>query len=148
MWKLKANKGFTLIEVLCSIAVFSILFTTALTISADSLKLKRYSFRVKQYSAFMEKLKNNMLYNATYEELQTLIEEEKYYIVEEKIKEENLKDGSVKDLFTSSKPLKEPYVALSVEGDKVLKISLKLYSKDFNREKVWECEFYKGKYKR
>ncbi|MCT8976047.1 type II secretion system GspH family protein [Clostridium sp. CX1] len=148
MWTLKTKKGFTIVEVLCSITIFSILFMTSLTIVLDSLKLKKYSSKTEQYSMFMEELKNNMIYNTSYKDLQSLNGEGKYYVTEEKIDKGNIKETSIKNMFTNSRPLKEPYLVLRIEEGNVLKVNLKLYIKQFNRLRIMECEFYKGKYKR
>ncbi|MDW8799599.1 type II secretion system protein [Clostridium sp. A1-XYC3] len=148
MWTLKTKKGFTIVEVLCSITIFSILFMTSLTIALDSLKLKKYNSKTEQYSMFMEELKNNMIYDTSYEDLKGLHGEGKYYVTEDKIGKGNIKETSIKNMFTSSRPLKEPYLVLRIEEGDVLKVNLKLYIKQFNRLRIMECEFYKGKYKR
>lgn len=148
MLKLKTKKGFTLIELLCSMAIFSILFMAALTIQLDSLKLKKYNKQLVVYSIFIERLKNTMVYNSTYNELQDLGLKRKYYISGDKILSGNVSSNEIIDLFSDIKPLKEPYLILNIEEGKVLKINLKLYTKVSNDIKVMECEFYKGKYKR
>lgn len=146
--KLRTKNGFTLIELLCSMAVFSILFMATLTLQIDSLKLKKYNKQLATYSIFIERLKNTMIYNTTYNELQELSLKRKCYITRDRILSNSISDIGIVSLFSDTKPLEEPYLILNVEDGKVLKVNLKLYTKVFNNIKVMECEFYKGKYNR
>lgn len=148
MWKLNHKKGFTLIEVLCSITVFSILFMAALSIEINSLKIKKLNSELYSYSLFMEEIKNIMIYNCSYNKLQKLSLENKYYISKENMQIGKIKEKGIEGLFQQVLPSEKPYLVMIVEGDKVLKAKLKLYIKYLNSEKIMECEFYKGKYKR
>lgn len=144
----KNKKGFTLIEVLCSMTLSAVLFMMVLTIQIDVLKVQRYNRQVNSYSVFMEELKNTMIYNSTYDEIEKLNLESRYYIVEENIDTDKLRERGVINLFTEVKPLKEPYLIINIENGKVLKVDMKLYAKVINNTKVMECVFYKGKYKK
>lgn len=96
----------------------------------------------------MEAAKNNIIYNCSYDEIQKLALENRYYISKENIQEDKIKEKGITNLFTQNKPLEEPYIAIDIEQGKVLKLNLKLHTKIKNNTKVMECEIYKGKYKR
>lgn len=148
MWISKIKKGFTLIEVLCTITIFSILFITCLTIQLNNSTLKKYNENIIKYSVIMEQIKNNMIGNFSYEDVKKLKMQNKYYISKENINLDNFKGNDLKNLFTEKKVEDKPYLLMTVEGDSVYKINLKLYTKILKKERVMECEFYKGKYER
>lgn len=148
MYKLNKKKGFTLIEVICSITLFSILFMITLTMSVKVLEIKNYNKKINNYSVVMEEIKNTMIYNATYDEIKKLNLEYRYYIDIENIDFDEIREKGTANMFAETKPLKDTYLAISVEDGNVLKVNLKLYTKVNNDTKIMECEFYKGKYKR
>lgn len=153
VWKLnvfKSNKkkGFTLMEVLFSIQLFATLFMIALTMQLSVIKVERQIKQINNYSLFMEQIKNTMMYNSTYDEIQNLNLQNRYYISEEFISIEKIRDKNIVDLFVKTRPEKEPYLVVNIEDGKVLKIHLKLHAKAINNFKFMECEFYKGKYKK
>ena len=147
-WNSNINKGYSLIEVICSITVFSILFITILSIQLNNLKLKKTSNEIHNNTIFMEAAKNNIIYNCSYDEIQKLALENRYYISKENIQEDKIKEKGITNLFAQDKPSEEPYIAIDIEQGKVLKLNLKLYTKIKDNTKVMECEIYKGKYKR
>jgi prepilin-type N-terminal cleavage/methylation domain len=148
MYKLNKRKGFTLIEVLCSITLFSVLFMITLTMELKVLKVEKYNKQINNYSSIMEQIKNTMIYNSTYDEIEKLNLEHKYYMSEENIDFDKLEEKGVINMFVETKPLKNPYLVISIEDGNVLKVNLKLYANIINNTKVMECEFYKGKYKK
>jgi len=148
MFRSNKKKGITLIEVICSITLFAILFMITLTMELQVLKVQRYNKQTNKYALFMEEIKNIMIYNATYDELKRLKSENRYYISTENIDFDKLIEKDVMNMFIETKPLKEPYLEVGVEDGKVLKVNFKLYAKVINNIIVMECEFYKGKYKR
>lgn len=148
MLKLNSKKGFALIEVLCSITLFAVLFMIVLTMEISVLKVQRYTKQLNSYSLFMEELKNTMIYNSTYDQIEKLNLEHRYYISEENIDISKLRELGPINMFVKTKPLKAPYLEINIEDGKVLKVDLKLYAKFINSTKVMESEFYKGHYKR
>lgn len=148
MYKLNKKKGFNLIEVICSITLFSILFMITLTIGVKVLNIKKYNKEINNYTLVMEEIKNRMIYNSTYNEIERLNLEHKYYISKEDINLDKLRQKDLIDIFIESKPFQEPYLVISIEEGYILKLNLKLYAKVNNNINIMECEFYKGKYKR
>lgn len=148
MWKLNIKKGFTLIEVLCSITVFFMLFMAALTIQLNTLKLKRCNEKMTNYISIMESIKNNIIYNINYDELLNIKLKNKCYINISNLKSDSIKNKELLSLFSEDSSHKEDYMMMEVEEGKVLKVNLKLYGKFYDKIKVMECEFYKGNYKK
>ncbi len=148
MWILKIKKGFTLIEVMCTIALFSILFITCLSIQLNTLTVKKYNESIIKYSLYMEYIKNNIMGNFTHEDIENLKTQNRYYISKENIDLENFREKKLRTLFTETSLKEKPYLVMSIEGDMVYKINLKLYTNILKKEKVIECEFFKGKYKK
>lgn len=146
--KLKIKKGISLIEVMCSITIFSVMFLALISMQVDNTKLKKANSDIHNYSLFMEEIKNNLIYNCSYFELQKLGEEHRCYISKENIEVGLLKERDINSLFIEEKPIEKPYVEIYVEQGKVLRINLKLYIKAKDNEEVMECEIYKGSYKR
>lgn len=148
MLKLKTKKGFTLIEVLCSICIFYIMFTAALTTQCSSINIRKSTSDLKNYCLFFEALRNNMEYNALYDEILQLKSEQKFYISSDKIDLDVVKNNSLTTVFSSIEPSKEPYVKVSITDGDVLTVNISLFYKSFNSEQNLECIFYKGRYKR
>ncbi|WP_411679216.1 prepilin-type N-terminal cleavage/methylation domain-containing protein [Clostridium thailandense] len=147
-WNLSIKKGYSLIEVMCSITIFSTLFITVLSIQINNLKIKSINNEIYNYSVFLEAAKNNIMYNCSYDEIQKLDFEKKYYISKENLQIDKIKDKGIQNLFVTEKPLDGAYLVINIEEGKVMKLNLKLYEKIRKGTKVIECEFYKGKYHR
>lgn len=156
MWKIGKNntakitvkRGFTLIEVLCSIVVFSLLFMAALCIQVSAVKVKNYNQGVNRCTLIMEYVKNNIEYNFSYEDVLNLYEKGRVYLNCDELKVENMEKIKVYNSFSDVKPEKEPYIILNVTEGEVLKINLQFCRKIYGNIKVDKCEFYKGNYKR
>lgn len=143
----KIKKGFTLIEVLCSISVFIILFTAAFSIQLNTFKIKKYNGKIKNYTYVIEYIKNNIIYSLGYEELINLSHDGRKYIkLEDALKAEN-ENSNILSVFSSENPGKE-YIEVDVEKGEVLKIDLKLKANIYGEYRDEECEFYKGKFER
>lgn len=148
MYRLNKKKGFTLLEVMSSITLFSILFMIIITMELKVLKVEKYNKEINYYSIVVEEIKNAMIYNSTYDEIKKLNLEHKYYIPTENINFQEFGAKDVTDMFVETKPLEEPYIEISVEDGKVLKVNFRFYGNVLNNRIVMGCEFYKGKYKR
>jgi prepilin-type N-terminal cleavage/methylation domain-containing protein len=144
---IKKEKGFTLIEVLCSMAIFAILFSLALQIQLDSRNIKRYNHKLKSYTYEFSYIKNSIIYNLSYNDVIKLWDENKRYV--------NLTDDfidksvpkSAKELFLDRNSTKN-YIEIEVEKGEILKIYLKMNVNVYGIMKSKECEFYKGNFQR
>lgn len=147
-WNLNIKKGYSLIEVICSITLFSTLFITILSMQVNNLRIKKVSSEIYNCDVFMEAAKNNIIYNCSYDEIRKLDFEKKYYISKENLQIDKIKEKGIQNLFVANKPLDGSYLMINIEEGKVVKLNLKLYEKIRNDTKIMECEIYKGKYKR
>lgn len=146
--KISVKRGFTLIEVLCSITVLSILFMTALSIQLNSVKIKKYNKDLYNSILIMEHIKNDIIYNCSYDEIVYLNNMNKRYISCSGLNFYSIKGNNLLDLVSEAVPDKEPYIVLSISEGEVLKVNLQFYKNIYGRIKVQECEFYKGNYKK
>ena len=148
MLKSLSEKGFTLVEVLCSLAVFSIIFICMMSYEIASLNMKKDIKTMNNNVLIMESLKNNIIYSMTYEELEQLIAGNKFYINKENMTFDKIKIA-VSDSFSSQTPAANSYIRLSYVKDelKVYKLTLSLYSGNPNDTLKLQCSCYKGDYK-
>lgn len=145
---ISVKKGFTLVEVLCSITIFAVLFMTAISIQLNSFKIKKYNESLDNSTLIIEHIKNNIIYNCDYDEISYLNSTNKRYINCNTLNFEHIKNENVINLFSDVIPSKEPYIVLNISGTKVLKVNLQFYENIYGNIKVQECEFYKGNYKK
>lgn len=141
-----SKKAFTLIEVLCSIALFSLMTITAATVIISSFKMKLYNENLKNYTYFIEGLKNNILYNIESMDLLYMKENKQNFIHKENINMESLKKRNLREILSENIPQEEPYVVLNVQE---LQDENKYYSINIvlkmSKDKQIKCEFNKGK---
>lgn len=146
MQKLKIDKGYSLIEAVISLALFSILFMTVISLSFSSIRIKNYTNSVKKHRFFLETLKNTLFYNTAYSELKSLQSVSLHYINRSNMEISSIKNGSISSLITSASGEK-PYIYIRISGEEVLRVELELHYKIFNRDEMMGCEFYRGNYR-
>lgn len=144
--KLNKNKGFTIIEVLCAISVFSILSTYIICFELNSIKTKKYIEVKSQNIKLLEAVLNELSSNCSYEELIALYNSGEFYITKENLNFDNILNNNIKTIVTNSLGNKESYIVLNFNIDKVLKIEATLYFKFMNKEEMIKWETYKGNY--
>ena len=145
MSKLTSKKGFTLIEVLCSLGVFSIIFTCMMSYELASINMKKDVKILNNNVLIMETLKNNIIYSMTYEELAKLQNDNKLFINSENITFDRIRIPVV-DLFSNTMPINKSYIKLNfIKSElKVYSLNLSLYTSIPNSALVLQCNFYKG----
>lgn len=142
---LKSSKqAFTLIELMCSIALFSLMSITAASVITCSCRLKLYNENLRNYTYFVEGLKNNIAYNLKEEELCYIKENGKKFIHKENINIKNLKGKNLEEILCANIPEQEPYIQVNVKEienkNKYYSISILLKMLDSNNIR---CEFNK-----
>lgn len=146
---LKPNKrGFTLVEVLCSLAVFSIIFVCMMSYESTSLNMKKDIKTVNSDVLLMENLKNNIIYLMTYDDLNQLIINKKFFASKNNITMDANK-MIVKNIFINQKPTLNSYIKLTSTGidSNVYKLNISLYSINPTDKLELQCNFYKGKHR-
>ncbi|NFI38814.1 type II secretion system protein [Clostridium botulinum] len=148
MWNLKDKKGFIMIEILCALSIFIMLLAGALLTSKNASKIKCEYMEREKYIGFLQGVKNEVMYNFTYEDLNKLKEENKLYIHKDKMDWDFHQNKDTKILFTNIAPQKEPYLEMKITEKDIFKVNLILNYKERKEKKRVHCEFYKGRYKR
>ena len=113
-----SRRGFTLVEVLCSLSVFSIIFICMVSFEACSLNMKKDIKSINNNVLIMETLKNNMIYSMTFKELEQLIENNRIFINKENMNFDKSK-SSVMDVFSDHSTVLKQYIKLSFLKDEL-----------------------------
>lgn len=139
----KSNKkGFSIIEVLCSISILSITITVNTSMIVNSLRIKNYNDNLQRYSYFTEALKNNLMCNLEFQNL-TSLKNKKLYIDESDFKVDILKENRLNEIIKSSPLNTKAYIELMLnEEEENYIISIKLYypQEKINIRTVWRGE--------
>lgn len=144
MWKLKNRAyGFTIIEAMCSVAVFSIMFLTALSIKSAAYKMKIYNDITLKNIGYLESVKNKILSDLSDAELNEMVDSNKLYINNENINEGAFKNNSVSTLFSEVEKEEKPNIKIFVDKGYFQHIRIELYTKILGKNKILKCEFYK-----
>lgn len=143
MFKLN-KRGFTLIEVLCAVSIFSIFTTFSLNIFNKSIKIKKYNSYYKESIYFIEAVKNTLIYNSSLEEINKIKGKGPIVIAEEDMNIDNVKNKDFLNNKGNSK-VNYPYIILNIEEreDDFL-VNIKNY---FNINKKISMDFYREKEK-
>ena len=140
-----SKKGFTLVEVLCSLGIFSIIFISMISFDAGSLNMKKDIKSINNNVFIMEALKNNILYYMTFEQLEELEANKKFYINKENMTFNKMK-VPVMDVFSDKVTTQNYYMQISFLKCefKVHNLRLSLHSGKPNDIVELQCDFYKG----
>lgn len=144
---IKIKKGFALIEVLCSMAIFTILFNSALCMQLNTYSIKKYNEKVRNYTYEMRYIKDSIIYSMSYKDIVELYDSGRKYVELKNISDYDYVGIDPKKLFSENNYGRE-YIEMEVEKGEVLKVNLKLKADIYGIEKLEECEFYKGNFKR
>lgn len=145
MSKSISKKGFTLLEVLCSLAIFSIIFICMMSYGVASLNIKRDIKTINNNVSIMEALKNNIIYSMTFQELEQLQNNNRVFV-----NKENMTLGKIQmdvmDVFSDKATLSNPYLQLSFLKCefKVYNLRLSLHARQPEDTIELQCNFYKG----
>ena len=147
MLKSISKRGYTLVEVLCSLGVFSIIFICMISYEVTSLNMKK-SIKDMNYNVLiMETVKNNIIYSMTYEELEELKKDNRIFINKENMTLNKIQ-RTVKDVFSKQVYAENPYIELSFLKCefKVYSLRISLHEGNENHNRELQCNFYKGCY--
>lgn len=148
MLKSISKKGFTLVEVLFSLGVFSIIFICVMSYEVTSLNMKKNIKTINNNVLIMEALKNNIIYSMTFEELEQLQKNNRTFINKENMTLDKIRIA-VMDAFSDQATITNPYIQLSFLKceSKVYSLRLSLYAGKPNDVLELQCNFYKGCHK-
>lgn len=142
------KRGFTLVEVLCSLAIFSIIFICMISYDLTSLNIKKSIKAINNNVLIMEALKNNIIGSMTFEELEQLQNENRIFINNENMSFDKIENG-VMNVFTNQASVEKPYIELSFLKCefKVYRLRLSLHDAKQRDISGFQCIFYKGRHK-
>lgn len=148
MLKLISKKGFTLVEILCSLGVFSIIFVSMMSYEVTYLNVKRKTSIINDNIFIMEAIKNNIIYNMTFEEIEQLQSENRIFINKENMTF-NKCNTALMNAFSEQADAEKPYIKLSFLKCefKVYSLRLSLQAGKPNDVLELQCNFYKGCHK-
>lgn len=145
MWNFKIKKGFTLIEVMCSITIFYICFIFIFTIEMYNIKLNKQNTMQNEYISYVDTLKNILKSNYNYMDIKK-IGNKKCYISKDNLTLDILNNSEMSDILIDEKPNEMPYVQLEIRENEILNINIELcYIKNGKWSKV-HTNVYKSKY--
>lgn len=139
------RKGFTIIEVMCSIGVFSILFLSAMSIYLSTIKMRVYNDEMAKNTAYLENVKNEIISNISCDEIKDLSEAGKVFLNSENFNQNVLSNSNISELFSNENKLEMPYIQISAEDGELQYIKIKMYTKILDKVRILNCEFYKGR---
>lgn len=148
MSKLINKKGFTMLEVLCSLAIFSIIFICMISFDVTSHNIKKDIKAINKNVALMECLKNNIIYSMTFEELEELQKSNRVFVNSENMNLNKIQIGVV-DVFSEEAILMHSYIQLSFLKCefKVYTLRLSVHAGSPENNVELQCNFYKGYHK-
>ena len=148
MSKLTSEKGFTLLEVLFSLGIFSMIFMCMISFDLTSLNIKKDIKTLNNNVSIMECLKNNIIYSMSFKELEELKETNRVFVNCENMNLNKIKSG-VMGVFSKETIHTDAYIQLSVLKCEFNVYTLKLSLHAVSPEDIIElqCNFYKGDHK-
>lgn len=141
---LNNKKGFTLIEALCSVSLFSILLLFAVEIKINAIRLNKINYETIKYTYFLDTLKKELVSNTSEEQIIDLESKGEVYVTKEKIEnEDSIVD--VSSIFSAvNDENKFPYVILhSQKENDNFKVVLTMHVGFYGKEKIYTCTFVK-----
>lgn len=146
MWKSRTLKGFSLIEVIIALAIYSILFFTALSIYSNNIRLKSYNKTLTSHTSYIEALKNIIIYTSDFSTISSLCDGNVRFINKNNLSLHILKEKSLDEIITPTYDGSNTFISVTGTIDKVLRLELVMNINIFGRNEVLQCIIYKGNY--
>ncbi|MGH4125681.1 MAG: type II secretion system protein [Clostridium sp.] len=148
MSKSISKKGFTLLEMLCSLGIFSMIFICIMSFNLTSLNIKKDIKTINNNISIMECLKNNIIYSMSFEGLEQLQKNNRVFVNKENMTLNKIQKG-VMDVFSDKVVLTDSYIQLSFLKCEFKVYTLRLTLHSGSPEDIIElqCDLYKGDHK-
>lgn len=144
----KADRGFTLIEVMVSLGIFAMLFSCSLAVMLSETSLAAWNRSTRDNLAFAEALSGVMADSMTYGEVLELMDTGRIYIRGEDMEMDFIKERGAYALFTEAEPAAGSHISLHITDGPVLEVELRLHQITRGKADVYRSKFWKGSYKR
>lgn len=145
MLKSNKKKGFSLLEQLCAMSIFSIMSISIITIQLNNLRLREYNKEILEYSSVLEALKQEILNNYSYDYIKDIYSSNKRYVNKDMLNISSIRNNNLNQIFDESYDNSITYLVLEMAEGEALKIHLEIHVK-LNKEEIIICEFNKGNY--
>lgn len=145
MLKSNKKKGFSLLEQLCAMSIFSIMSISIITIQLNNLRLREYNKEILEYSSVLEALKQEILNNYSYDYIKDIYSSNKRYVNKNMLNISSIRNNNLNQIFDESYDNSITYLVLEMAEGEALKIHLEIHVK-LNKEEIIICEFNKGNY--
>ncbi|MDF2504037.1 MULTISPECIES: prepilin-type N-terminal cleavage/methylation domain-containing protein [Clostridium] len=146
MQKLKSKKlGFTIIEVMCAISIFTLLFMTSIAIRINTINMKTYNNLTEKYTEYINNIRNEILSNTSNEDITSMINLKEVYIDKDNINNESIKNSKITEIYTTIPPIQKPYMKILFYDGDLIEVNLSMYVDVLQKEEVINCKFYRGK---
>lgn len=146
MQRLKSKKsGFTIIEVMCAISVFTVLFMTSIAIRINTMHMKIYNNSMEKYTEYINNIRNEILSNTSNEDIASMINLKEVYINGDNINNESIKNSKITEIYTTTMPAQKPYIKISFYDGSLIEVNLNMHVDVLKKEEIINCKFYRGK---
>lgn len=153
MFKLKKSKGYSLIEVICSLAILLILISYLISYQYQYYNLKKHNIDIANGIGFLEGVCNNLKFHYSYEELinflnyNAIASEKTFYINKNNLKLEELNTNGLMDIL-SDKQGTYPYLKLcfNLTDENIITVDLFYVYMSTDAEESLNFRFTKGDY--
>jgi len=152
MFKLKRSKGYSLIEVICSLSMLFILTSYLISSQFKYYNLKKYNIDTANGLGFVEGVSNNFKFHYSYDDLFNYINlnagaavEKTFYINRSNLALENLSTYELIDIL-SDKQEAYPYLKLTfnITNENIIIIDLAYVYMRTDKEESLNFRFTKG----
>jgi prepilin-type N-terminal cleavage/methylation domain-containing protein len=135
----KAERGFTLIEVVVSLGIFALIFSGALAVKLSEERLANWNSTTRDNLTYLEAVRGIMVDSMTYSDILDLKNTGRVYICVEDLGIYN---------FTAARPERVSYISMRIIEGPVIEVEMELHQYAFGKEEFFDSKFFKGKYKR
>jgi prepilin-type N-terminal cleavage/methylation domain-containing protein len=146
MWKLKTKKGYSLLEVMIALSIFTIIIFCGFSIHLSAIKQKSYNNKLREYMACIELIGNSLQVNYSCSELVSTFGAAVRYVNDENVNIQSLTSGSILSLLRSEPRDATNFISIEISGSDVLKITLQAKYNINGKVETLKNEIYKGYY--
>lgn len=146
MLRLNRKQGFTMIEILCAISIFSFLSLFILSFQLNNLRLKDEGRQKLNYIAVVEAIKTELLNNVTYNDIVSSYNQNKRYINSSRLSVGTIKNLGLINILETSTDSRNPYAKFNITNGEVLTVEIELHYKSGADNVVIRTTMLKGNY--
>jgi prepilin-type N-terminal cleavage/methylation domain-containing protein len=146
MLRLNRKHGFTMIEMLCAISLFSFLSLFILSVQLNNLRLKEEGTQKLNYISVVEAIKTELLNNVPYNDIVSSYNQNKRYINSSKLSVSTIKNLGLINILDTLEDSRNPYAKFNITNGEVLTVEIELHYKSGSNNEVIRTTMLKGNY--